>query len=169
MVELTSGNTGTGLAVACALKGYRFIAVMSKGNSVERARMIRALGGEVMLVDQAQGSVPGQVTGEDLALVEQEAQRLTKELGAFRGDQFNNPSNVLAHELHTGEEIWQQSGGSVEVFVDFVGTAGSFMGCSKALRKHNPGIRCYLVEPEKAAYYAGGDLSDTRHKIQGGG
>ncbi|HQD42482.1 MAG TPA: pyridoxal-phosphate dependent enzyme, partial [Bacillota bacterium] len=120
-------------------------------------------------VDQAQGSVPGQVTGEDLALVEQEAQRLTKELGAFRGDQFNNPSNVLAHELHTGEEIWQQSGGSVEVFVDFVGTAGSFMGCSKALRKHNPGIRCYLVEPEKAAYYAGGDLSDTRHKIQGGG
>ena len=70
VVELTSGNTGTGLAVACALKGYRFIAVMSKGNSVERARMIRALGGEVVLVDQAKGSVPGQVTGEDLALVE---------------------------------------------------------------------------------------------------
>jgi cysteine synthase A len=169
VVELTSGNTGTGLAVACALKGYRFIAVMSKGNSVERARMIRALGGEVVLVDQAKGSVPGQVTGEDLALVELEAQRLTKELGAFRGDQFNNQSNVHAHELHTGEEIWQQSAGSVEVFVDFVGTAGSFMGCSRALKKHNPGIRCYLVEPERAAFYAGGDLLDTRHKIQGGG
>ena len=166
VVELTSGNTGTGLAVACALKGYRFIAVMSKGNSVERARMIRALGGEVVLVDQAKGSVPGQVTGEDLALVELEAQRLTKELGAFRGDQFNNQSNVHAHELHTGEEIWQQSAGSVDVFVDFVGTAGSFMGCSRALKKHNPGIRCYLVEPERAAFYAGGDLLDTRHKIQ---
>ncbi len=169
VVELTSGNTGTGLALVCGLKEYRFIAVMSKGNSMERARMIRALGGEVVLVDQEEGSVPGQVTGKDLALVELEAQRLTKELGAFRGDQFNNPSNVYAHELHTGEEIWEQSEGRVDAFVDFAGTAGSFIGCSKALKKHNPGIRCYFVEPEKAAYYAGGDTSDPRHKLQGGG
>jgi cysteine synthase A len=169
VVELTSGNTGTGLALVCGLMGYRFVAVMSKGNSIERARMIRALGGEVVLVDQAKGSVPGQVTGDDLALVEQEAQRLTGQLGAFRADQFNNPSNVYAHELYTGEEIWEQSEGRVEAFADFAGTAGSFMGCAKALKKHNPDIGCYFVEPERAAYYAGGDISDPGHRVQGGG
>ncbi len=73
VVELTSGNTGTGLAIVCAVRGYPFVAVMSRGNSVERARMMRALGAEVVLVDQLPGSVPGQVSGGDLALVEQAA------------------------------------------------------------------------------------------------
>src|SRR5512135_1984561 len=75
VVELTSGNTGTGLAIVCGVKGYPFVAVMSRGNSMERARMMRALGAEVVLVVQAPGSVIGQVSGDDLALVEQEAQR----------------------------------------------------------------------------------------------
>jgi len=169
VVELTSGNTGTGLAIACAIKGYPFIAVMSKGNSIERARMMKALGARVVLVDQAENSVPGHVTGEDLALVEKETQRLVKELNAFRADQFNNPSNVYAHEYYTGEEIWEQSEGKVDVFVDFVGTAGSFVGCARALKKHNPNIRCYLVEPKNAAYLSGHDVSNPHHKIQGGG
>ncbi|MDI3522722.1 MAG: cysteine synthase, partial [Bacillota bacterium] len=90
VVELTSGNTGTGLAIVCAVKGYKFVAVMSKGNSPERARMMRALGAEVVLVDQAPGSPAGQVSGEDLALVEQETERIVQERGAFRADQFNN-------------------------------------------------------------------------------
>src|SRR5512135_1680163 len=89
VVELTSGNTGTGLAIVCAVKGYPFVAVMSRGNSPERARMMAALGAEVVLVDQALGSVPGQVSGIDLALVEEETQRLVRERGAFRADQFH--------------------------------------------------------------------------------
>ena len=78
IVELTSGNMGTGLAIVCRLKGYKFIAVMSKGNSIERAKMMRAFGAEVVLVDQMPGSIPGQVSGKDLELVEAEAQRITK-------------------------------------------------------------------------------------------
>jgi len=105
VVELTSGNTGTGLAIVCAIKGYPFVAVMSRGNSMERAKMMRALGAEVVLVDQAPGSPPGQVSGEDLALVENAAQKITQERGAFRADQFNHPGNIHAHELYTGEEI----------------------------------------------------------------
>ncbi len=79
VVELTSGNTGTGLAIVCAVKGHPFVAVMSKGNSAERARMMRALGAEVVLVEQSPASKPGQVSGEDLQLVEEAAQRITRE------------------------------------------------------------------------------------------
>ena len=86
VVELTSGNTGTGLSIVCAVKGYPFVAVMSKGNSTERARMMRALGAEVILIDQLPDSKPGQVSGGDLALVEEAAQRITKERNAFRAD-----------------------------------------------------------------------------------
>jgi cysteine synthase A len=86
VVELTSGNTGTGLAIVCGVRGYRFIAVMFKGNSRERARMIAALGAEVVLVDQLPDSQPGQVSGGDLELVEQEAQRITRQRKAFRAD-----------------------------------------------------------------------------------
>jgi cysteine synthase A len=169
VVELTSGNTGTGLAIVCAAKGYPFYACMSKGNSIERARMMRALGATVVLVGQAPGSVSGQVSGEDLALAELEAQALAKRLGAFRADQFNLPGNVHAHEFHTGAEIWTQSGGAVEVFVDFLGSGGTFEGCARALKKHNAGIRCYIAEPEAAAVYAGNTASGGRHQIQGGG
>ena len=169
VVELTSGNTGTGLSIVCGVKGYPFVAVMSKGNSMERARMMAALGAEVVLVDQAPGSTVGQVSGEDLALVEKRAQELVRERSAFRADQFRNPGNVHAHELHTGEEIWEQSGGAVDVFADFAGTAGSFVGCANALRRHRPDIACWLVEPEGAPYVAEGRVTNPNHRIQGGG
>ena len=81
-VELTSGNTGTGLAIVCGITGHPFVAVMSKGNSIERARMMAALGAEVVLVEQLPDSPPGQVSGGDLARVEQEAQRLVRERAA---------------------------------------------------------------------------------------
>ncbi|PIY31155.1 MAG: cysteine synthase, partial [Candidatus Infernicultor aquiphilus] len=119
VVELTSGNTGTGLAIVCAVKGYRFIAVMSKGNSTERARMMKALGAEVVLVDQAAGSPVGQVSGEDLKLVENKTKKITEELNAFRADQFHLIGNIHAHEYFTGEEIWEQCSGDVDVFLDF--------------------------------------------------
>ncbi|MDF2669336.1 MAG: cysteine synthase [Paenibacillus sp.] len=169
VIELTSGNTGTGLAIVCAIKGYPFVAVMSKGNSMERARMMRALGAEVVLVDQAVGSVPGQVSGEDLALVEQETERLVRERGAFRADQFHHQGNLHAHEQHTAEEIWEQTAGSFDVFLDFAGSGGTFAGCAKRLKTYKPSIRCYLVEPAGASIMGSGHAIQPNHRIQGGG
>ncbi|AVD35174.1 PLP-dependent cysteine synthase family protein [Clostridioides difficile] len=169
VVELTSGNTGTGLAIACACKGYKFIACMSKGNSMERARMMKALGAEVVLVDQMPNSVHGQVSGEDLALVEIEAQRITKERNAFRADQFNLEACNHAHENYTAEEMWEQLDGNIDVFVDFLGSGSTFAGCSKALKGHKSSIKCYVVEPKTAAIYSGKEITDQGHKIQGGG
>jgi cysteine synthase A len=169
VVELTSGNTGTGLAIVCGVKGYSFVAVMSQGNSIERARMMRALGAEIVLVPQAPGSTPGQVSGADLALVEQEAKRIVAERGAFRADQFNLLGNMRAHYLHTGRELIRQSGGCIDAFCDFVGSGGSFAGCAAALKEHNPAILCFIVEPEGAAVLAGERVTEPNHRIQGGG
>jgi cysteine synthase A len=108
VVELTSGNTGIGLAIVCSCFGHPFTAVMSKGNSIERARMMKALGANVVLVEQALGSKPGYVSGEDLKLVQNEAERLVSELGGFRADQFNLLANEDAHYTETGPEIWSE-------------------------------------------------------------
>jgi cysteine synthase A len=169
VVELTSGNTGTGLAIVCAVKGYPFVAVMSRGNSPERARMMAALGAEVVLAPQAPASQPGQVSGEDLALVEAEAQRLVVERDAFRADQFHHAGNFRAHYLHTGPEILRQAGQPVDAFCDFAGTGGSFGGCAAALKEANPATRCYVVEPAGAAALAGQPVTRPNHRIQGGG
>ncbi len=169
VVELTSGNTGTGLSIVCAVKGYPFVAVMSKGNSTERARMMKAFGAEVILVDQLPGSQPGQVSGGDLALVEEAAQRIVKERNGFRADQFHLPGSSRAHYLHTVPEILRQAYGKIDVFCDFVGTGSSFGGCAAALKEHDPAIRCYIVEPAGAAILAGKPVTNPNHRIQGGG
>lgn len=170
VVELTSGNTGTGLSLVCKAKGHPFVAVMSEGNSRERARMMRALGAEVIQVPQCEGSVKGQVSGQDLALVEKRTNELVKELGAFRADQFKLDSSYRAHLLHTAEEMWEQSGGNIDCFVDFVGSGGTFEGCAEGLKSHRPEIRCYIAEPENAAVYAGRPLvNEGRHRVQGCG
>ena len=169
VVELTSGNMGTGLAIVCAVREYPFVAVMSRGNSIERARMMRALGAEVVLVEQAPGSRPGQVSGADLALVEAEAERITRERGAFRADQFARDGNPLAHFRHTGPEIWRQSRGQVTHFCDFVGSGGSYSGIARFLKQQDPAIGCYIVEPEGAQILACGQAPRPEHPIQGGG
>ena len=169
IVELTSGNTGTGLAIVCGIRGYPFVAVMSKGNSIERARMMSALGAEVVLVDQLPTSVSGQVSGGDLELVEQETRRIVAQRKAFRADEFRLKSNFRAHYLNTGPEIIQQSAGQIDVFCDFAGTGGSFAGCSAAFKEHNPAITCFIVEPEGAAILAGEPVTYPSHRIQGGG
>ncbi|MEO0772203.1 MAG: cysteine synthase family protein [Pseudomonadota bacterium] len=156
VVELTSGNMGTGLAIVCGVLGHPFVAVMSEGNSPERARMMRALGAEVVLVPQAEGSQPGQVSGDDLALVEAEARRITAERAAYRADQFERAGNPLAHEAGTGPEIWEQSGGEVTVFCDFVGSGGTLAGTARYLGPK--GVRCYGIDPDR-----------PNHPIQGGG
>lgn len=169
VVELTSGNMGTGLAIVCSVLGHPFVAVMSRGNSPERARMMTALGAEVVLVDQAPESTPGEVSGIDLALVEQEAQRVTRERGAFRADQFNHPGNATAHFDTTGPELWADSNCSLTAFADFAGSGGTFGGTMCALKQRNPGLRGYVVEPEGAAVLAGQPVTRPGHPIQGGG
>ena len=169
VVELTSGNTGTGLAIVCGIRGYPFVAVMSKGNSIERARMMSALGAEVVLVDQLPSSVPGQVSGGDLELVEHETRKIVKIRNAFRADQFQLKGNFRAHYLNTGPEIILQAGGPINVFCDFAGTGGSFAGCTAAFKEHNPATKCFIVEPEGAAILAGEPVTYPNHRIQGGG
>ncbi len=169
VVELTSGNMGTGLAIVCAIRGYPFVAVMSRGNSAERARMMAALGAEVVLVDQLAGSEPGQVSGGDLERVERVAAQIAAERSAFRADQFKLRGNFRAHYLHTAPEILAQAGNRIDVFCDFVGTGGTFGGCAAAFKEANPRTLCYVVEPEGAAALAGKPIRDPSHRIQGGG
>ena len=169
VVELTSGNTGTGLAIVCQSLGHPFVAVMSKGNTIERARMMQALGAEVILVDQAPNATSNQVSGDDLARVEEVAQSIVKKRNAFRADQFTLQSNILAHERYTGPEIWKQAGGKIDAFVDFAGTGGTFTGVSKFLKSKNQQIQCYLIEPASAAILSGSEPKNKSHKIQGGG
>jgi cysteine synthase len=169
VVELTSGNMGIGLAVVCAVKGYRLVAVMSEGNSVERRRVLEALGARVELVPQVGGARPGQVSAEDLQVVQARADELARQLGAFRPDQFNNPSAAAAHEETTGPEIWRQSEGRVTHFVASIGTGGTFVGTARALKRANPAIRCLAAEPAAAPFIAGGAVTSTSHRIQGTG
>lgn len=169
VVELTSGNMGTGLAIVCGIRGYPFVAVMSRGNSVERARMMAALGAEVVLVDQAPGSVPGQVSGADLARVEEVAQAITGDRDAFRADQFHHAGNPAAHEGGTGPELWSDSGGTLTAFADFAGSGGTYAGTIRALKRLNPALRGYVVEPQGAEALAGHTVTRPDHPIQGGG
>lgn len=169
VIELTSGNMGTGLAIVCAAKGYPFTAVMSEGNSPERAVMMRALGADVVLVEQCPGSKPGEVSGDDLKKVDDEATRLAKEIGAFRADQFAHEGNRNAHYFGTAPEIWSQSKGEVTAFCDFAGSGGTFAGCAKYFKERNPDIQCFIVEPEDAAALSGDTVTNSEHPIQGGG
>ena len=169
VVELTSGNMGTGLAIVCGLKGYPFVAVMSKGNSKERAQMMSALGAEVVLVDQLPTSIPGQVSGGDLDLVDRAAKKITKQRQAFRADQFYRDGNWQAHYDNTASEIWEATNGDLDGFADFLGSGGTYKGIAKALKERNGDIQCFVVEPEGAAVAAGQEITNPHHPIQGGG
>jgi len=169
IVELTSGNMGIGLAIASAIKGYRMIAVMSEGNSPERRQLLRAYGAEIALVPQVAGGISGKVSGDDLALVETRTVELVGELGAWRPNQFTNPSNPRAHELGTGPELWRQADGRLDTFVAIVGTGGTFVGVSRALKSHSNSVRCLAIEPEGAQTLAGCPVINSGHKLQGAG
>lgn len=168
VVEMTSGNMGAGLAVVCNVLGHPFTAVMSAGNSPERAAMIRDLGGQVLLVPQVDGA-PGMVTGADIEAASRWARELAREVGGYYVDQFNNPGSVLGHERGTGPEIWTQTGGRLDAFVAAVGSGGTFVGTAAFLKSRRPDLLCAAVEPAGAAVLAGEPVTKARHLIQGTG
>ncbi len=167
VVEMTSGNMGAGLAVVCKQFGNPFIAVMSEGNSFERWKILKALGAEILLTKQVDGT-NGMVTGKDIEYAAEVAREYAKKNGAFYVDQFNNPSSTLAHYNTTGPEILKDLP-ETEAFLAAVGSGGTFIGTSKYLKEKNPNIKCVAVEPENAAILKTGIVKSSRHIIQGTG
>ena len=166
VVEMTSGNMGAGLAVACAALGHPLVLTMSAGNSPQRVRMLEALGAEVVLVPQVDG-VPGQVTGADVNAATNVAHRIAAEQGGFYVNQFHAPECQQAHRETTGPEIWAQSGGQIDAWVAAVGTGATFGGVAAVLRQHNPSVLCVAVEPEGCQPLAGLPVTRPRHLVQG--
>jgi cysteine synthase A len=155
LVEPTSGNTGIALAFAAAAKGYRLILTMPERMSRERLLLLRYLGAEVVLT-------PGSLMRDAVA----RARELEREIaGAVVLDQFNNPANPDIHRRTTAVEIWDDSGGAIDVFVAGVGTGGTITGVGQALKAKKPGLRVVAVEPERAAVLSG--QPPRNHLIQG--
>lgn len=156
IIEPTSGNTGVGLALACAVKGYRLILTMPETMSVERRRLVEAYGAQVVLTPGAEG-----MRG---AIAKAEALR-DRTAGAVILQQFDNPANPARHYASTGEEIWRDTGGEVDILVAGVGTGGTVSGTGRRLKELNPQIKIVAVEPAASPV-----LSEGRagvHKIQG--
>ncbi len=167
VVEMTSGNMGSGLAVVCRRFGNPFTAVMPEGNSPERIRLLKALGAEVIVTRQVNGR-EGMVTGKDIEYASKVAKDLASERGGFYVDQFRNPSGVKAHFETTGPEILAGLP-NLDAFVTAVGSGGTFTGTSRYLKSRNRQIRCVAVEPANAAILKTGKIKDPRHIIQGVG
>jgi len=167
VVEMTSGNMGAGLAVVCKQFGNPFIAVMSKGNSPERRKILKALGSEIVLTEQVDGQ-QGMITGKDIEFAANTAKEIAKERDGFYVDQFNNPSNIKAHFETTGPEIWNDLN-EIDVFIASVGSGGTFIGTSRYLKSKNKNIKCIAVEPENASILKTGKILNPKHIIQGTG
>nr|WP_255608001.1 cysteine synthase family protein [Methylosinus sp. Sm6] len=168
VVEMTSGNMGAGLAVVCAALGHPLIVTMSAGNSAARARMLEALGAEVVLVAQIDGE-PGRVTGRDIAAAAEAARRIASERDGFYVDQFHAEEAIAAHEATTGPEIIEQLGRPPDGFVAAVGAGGTFMGVARALKAVAPATICAAVEPRGCRPLAGEVVVQPRHLLQGVG
>ncbi len=147
VIEPTSGNTGVGLALVCALRGYRLILTMPESMSVERRALLRALGAQLVLTPAEEGM------GGAIAKAEQ---LLAETAGAILAGQFVNPANPAAHRKTTAPEIWTQTGGEVDCFVAGVGTGGTITGVGGYLKEKKPGVRIVAVEPAGSAVLSGG-------------
>lgn len=156
IIEPTSGNTGIGLAWVASVKGYRLILTMPETMSLERRNLLKALGAELVLTSGSEG-MKGAI---------KRASELQKELpGSFIPQQFENPANPAVHACTTAEEIWRDTDGNVDVFVAGVGTGGTLSGTARGLKKYNPNMKVYAVEPATSAVLEGNPSGP--HKIQG--
>ena len=156
IIEPTSGNTGIGLAMVATVRGYRLILTMPETMSVERRKLLKALGAKIVLTPGAEG-MPGAIA---------EAERLRESIsGAVILQQFENPANAEAHRRTTAQEIWRDADGKIDIFVACVGTGGTVTGIGSVLKEKNPSVRIVAVEPASSPVLSGG--KPGAHKIQG--